>query len=578
MPLFLEESSFPVPILIVIVVAGAVLVRAIILFSLLFISRHKLKKKPGERHEAFDTSYTQLITDCKQSVERLGNLGKYSDDYQKKYVAKKEQYDKIFNGRAKEVKDSLDSMDALRVQKDWHSLRNNIQDVEQGVKDFRTAVSKFSLELTSLLQDENDAFSSQVAIQEHNRQAREFYEKNKEALAPISDSFQIIFDEADRDFKKFNTLANQAQYKEGLAGLYDVDKALTQLLKIQDKLPLLTASLYSVLPKKTDALLRKNDERIKDGFVISYRHVPERVKEIRLEIQALCSRLQQLDVYGIDERIQAISKQITDREAQFRNEEKAKKEFLSGQDILSSSSYQVEKRFSRARHRLPEYERAYCIDEKYINDRNGLKGVIENVNLLKNRLDSYTGTGRKESYTVIVRVRNERRSGREKAEKTRDNYDAYLKSIKEKSQEAFSSLRTTYKKLKKGELTLRNRNVSSVTSLYQPRFEKLEGRAKERTNLFSVYPIDLNRIFELNNTFQTNSTSLLTEIEKKCKDCQLAETAIVKGNYYRQDYTDSNAGLDRAVSCYNEGDFERAFAEATRVVERRKTDSASASH
>lgn len=120
--------------------------------------------------------------------------------------------------------------------------------------------------------------------------------------------------------------------------------------------------------------------------------------------------------------------------------------------------------------------------------------------------------------------------------------------------------------------------MSSVTSLYQPRFEKLEGRAKERTNLFSVYPIDLNRIFELNNTFQTNSTSLLTEIEKKCKDCQLAETAIVKGNYYRQDYTDSNAGLDRAVSCYNEGDFERAFAEATRVVERRKTDSASASH
>lgn len=131
-----------------------------------------------------------------------------------------------------------------------------------------------------------------------------------------------------------------------------------------------------------------------------------------MEIQDLCSRLQQLDVYGIDERIQAISKQITDREAQFRNEEKAKKEFLSGQDILSSSSYQVEKRFSRARHRLPEYERAYCIDEKYINDRNGLKGVIENVNLLKNRLDSYTGTGRKESYTVIVRVRNERRSGR----------------------------------------------------------------------------------------------------------------------------------------------------------------------
>ena len=200
------------------------------------------------------------------------------------------------------------------------------------------------------------------------------------------------------------------------------------------------------------------------------------------------------------------------------------------------------------------------------------------MNLLKNRLDSYTGTGRKESYTVIVRVRNERRSGREKAEKTRDNYDAYLKSIKEKSQEAFSSLRSTFEKLKKGELTLRNRNVSSVTSLYQPRFEKLEGRSKERTNLFSVYPIDLNRIRELNNSYQNTSASLLNEIEKKFKDCQLAEAAIVKGNYYRQDYTDSNAGLDRAVSSYNEGDFERAFTEATRVVERRKTDSSSASH
>ncbi len=578
MPLFLEGNSIPVPAIVGAALGGAVLVSAIILLSMFFISRHRLKKKPGERHEIFDTSYTQLTTDCKQSVERLGNLGKYSTDYHGKYVAKKEQYDKIFNGRAKDVRDSLDSMDALLVQKDRHSLRNNIQDVEQSVQDFRTAVSKFSLELTSLLQDENDAFSSQVAIQEHNRQAREFYEKNKEALAPISESFQIIFDEADRDFKKFNRLANQAQYKEGLAGLYDVDKALTQLLKIEDKLPLLTASLYSVLPKKTDALLTKNDERIKDGFVISYRKVPDRVKEIRLEIQNLCSRLQQLDVDGIDERIQAISKQITDRESQFRNEEKAKQEFLSGQDILSSSSYQVEKRFSRARHRLPEYEKAYCIDEKYINDRNGLKGVIENVNLLKNRLDSYTGTGRKESYTVIVRVRNERRSGREKAEKTRDNYDAYLKSIKEKSQEAFSSLMSTFEKLKKGELTLRNRNVSSVTSLYQPRFEKLEGRAKERTNLFSVYPIDLNRIRELNNSYQNTSASLLNEIEKKFKDCQLAETAIVKGNYYRQDYTDSNTGLDRAVSSYNEGDFERAFTEATRVVERRKTDSSSASH
>lgn len=577
MPLFLAGLSIPV---IAAIAAGCGVGVALIgLLSWILVSRRRLKKKPAELREIFDTYYTQLTSSCKQSVDRLGYLGQYSAEYKEKYEIRARQYDKILNERGKDVKDSLDSRNSLLVNKDRRTLKSNLPDFIKGVNDFQAAVSKFSLELSSLLQDENDTFSWQVDVQEKNRKVREFYENNKEALAPLSDSFNVIFKEADSDFKKFNTLVTQTKYADAKNSLTDIRSALSRLIEIEDQLPLLTASLYTVLPEKTNQLLKKNDERIADGFVISYRKVPEKVKEIRLEIQELCNRLQQLDVSGIDRKIQTISKQITDREAQFKNEEKAKEEFLSGQDILSSSSYQLEKRFSHSRHRLPEYQKAYCIDEKYIKDRNGLKGVIENINLLKNRLDSYTGTGRKESYTVIVRVRREMRSGREKAEKTRNNYDAYIKSVQEKSQETFCSVRTTYLSLKKGERTIRNRNVSSVTSLYQPRFEKLEKRAKDRTDLFSVFPIDLNKIRERNQKYQNDSASLLAEISKKYDQRRLAEAAIVKGNFYRQDFTDSNVGLDKAVNGFSEGDFERALTEATNVIKRRKTDSpVSASH
>ena len=567
MPLFLVNAGVVVGI-----VFGALAVLGLLFLALWFTARKRLKSIPKQLRETFDTYYTQLTTSCRQSVDRLGKLGKFSPDYQQKYLAKKEQYDKILNERGKDVKDSLNSMDGLISDKDWRSLRSNLPDFQKGVEDFHGAVSRFSLDLSSLLQDENDTFSGSVSVQEKNRKAREFYEENKEALSPISESFSVIFAEADNDFKKFNELANQGKFKDAQASLEDINGALTALIQIEDKLPLLTASLYSVLPQKRDSLLEKNENRIKDGFVIEYREVPDKVRERRIEVATLCARLKNLDVEGIDSRIQALSKEINNLEAQFCNEEKAKQEFLSGQDILSSSSYQLEKRFSRSMDRLDEYKKYYCIDEKYIRDRNGLKGVIENINLLKTKLDSYTGTGRKESYIVIVRIRNERRRGRQKAEKTRNAYDEYIKSIRKKTGDTFKEIRDTYYRLKVGEKTLRERNVASSLALYLPRFRKREALAKKGTDILSVVPIDLNALAETNDELQSSTSALLKEVEEQNKERELSEAAIVTGNLYRQNFTDANSLLDQAEKSFREGDFERAFSEATRVIQRRKTD------
>ena len=554
------------PILITLCVLGGVAILLAIFFAVMLLHKKSYFAAAANLRESYKELNNQLTSFCKTNLTRLETLGKHSQTLQNTYDERKKQYDEIYQRKDRAILNSLNSIDELLKDKDFRQVREIERDVEADIQAYARTISSFSADLSTLLQEDTDIHSSAVAVKSKLRQIREFYQGHSMELKGLEDSFEIILQDADNAIEKFNELADCTKYDEAKEVLKELDGILTATVSIMDQLPLLQASVTTVLPNKLDELMNTYQEMLENQYVVEYLDVERKVSDMRHELDLLRSKLAFLDISGVKDEIDALQTEITDINAAFEQEKQAKENFLHSQSYLDESTYSIESSYSRHINNIRKLQSVYLLDQKYVDQMYALKSDVESIGFLKRDLDSYLDTSNRKPYTIIMKKLSEMKSEVTKTNRTMSDYQSYLNSLKVTIDQVFSGLQECFVNLSVRRQKVRLLGVETYRVSTKPKFDRFFDTICEIAKMLEVFPLNVPEIDAKFRSFQSDCKYFLSDIDQNLEYADGAEQGIVYGNYYRIEFNDCDSMLRSAENDYQSGNFKQSFEIVSKVL------------
>ena len=554
------------PILITLCVLGGVAILLAIFFAVMLLHKKSYFAAAANLRESYKELNNQLTSFCKTNLTRLETLGKHSQTLQNTYDERKKQYDEIYQRKDRAILTSLNSIDELLKDKDFRQVREIERDVEADIQAYARTISSFSADLSTLLQEDTDIHSSAVAVKSKLRQIREFYQGHSMELKGLEDSFEIILQDADNAIEKFNELADCTKYDEAKEVLKELDGILTATVSIMDQLPLLQASVTTVLPNKLDELMNTYQEMLENQYVVEYLDVERKVSDMRHELDLLRSKLAFLDISGVKDEIDALQTEITDINAAFEQERQAKENFLHSQSYLDESTYSIESSYSRHINNIRKLQSVYLLDQKYVDQMYALKSDVESIGFLKRDLDSYLDTSNRKPYTIIMKKLSEMKSEVTKTNRTMSDYQSYLNSLKVTIDQVFSGLQECFVNLSVRRQKVRLLGVETYRVSTKPKFDRFFDTICEIAKMLEVFPLNVPEIDAKFRSFQSDCKYFLSDIDQNLEYAEGAEQGIVYGNFYRIEFNDCDSMLRSAENDYQSGNFKQSFEIVSKVL------------
>ena len=554
------------PILITLCVLGGVAILLAIFFAVMLLHKKSYFAAAANLRESYKELNNQLTSFCKTNLTRLETLGKHSQTLQNTYDERKKQYDEIYQRKDRAILNSLNSIDELLKDKDFRQVREIERDVEADIQAYARTISSFSADLSTLLQEDTDIHSSAVAVKSKLRQIREFYQGHSMELKGLEDSFEIILQDADNAIEKFNELADCTKYDEAKEVLKELDGILTATVSIMDQLPLLQASVTTVLPNKLDELMNTYQEMLENQYVVEYLDVERKVSDMRHELDLLRSKLAFLDISGVKDEIDALQTEITDINAAFEQEKQAKENFLHSQSYLDESTYSIESSYSRHINNIRKLQSVYLLDQKYVDQMYALKSDVESIGFLKRDLDSYLDTSNRKPYTIIMKKLSEMKSEVTKTNRTMSDYQSYLNSLKVTIDQVFSGLQECFVNLSVRRQKVRLLGVETYRVSTKPKFDRFFDTICEIAKMLEVFPLNVPEIDAKFRSFQSDCKYFLSDIDQNIEYAEGAEQGIVYGNFYRIEFNDCDSMLRSAENDYQSGNFKQSFEIVSKVL------------
>ena len=554
------------PILITLCVLGGVAILLAIFFAVMLLHKKSYFAAAANLRERYKELNNQLTSFCKTNLTRLETLGKHSQTLQNTYDERKKKYDEIYQRKDRAILNSLNSIDELLKDKDFRQVREIERDVEADIQAYARTISSFSADLSTLLQEDTDIHSSAVAVKSKLRQIREFYQGHSMELKGLEDSFEIILQDADNAIEKFNELADCTKYDEAKEVLKELDGILTATVSIMDQLPLLQASVTTVLPNKLDELMNTYQEMLENQYVVEYLDVERKVSDMRHELDLLRSKLAFLDISGVKDEIDALQTEITDINAAFEQEKQAKENFLHSQSYLDESTYSIESSYSRHINNIRKLQSVYLLDQKYVDQMYALKSDVESIGFLKRDLDSYLDTSNRKPYTIIMKKLSEMKSEVTKTNRTMNDYQSYLNSLKVTIDQVFSGLQECFVNLSVRRQKVRLLGVETYRVSTKPKFDRFFDTICEIAKMLEVFPLNVPEIDAKFRSFQSDCKYFLSDIDQNLEYAEGAEQGIVYGNYYRIEFNDCDSMLRSAENDYQSGNFKQSFEIVSKVL------------
>ena len=555
-------------IYIVLIALGSVLIIALAIVVLYFLSR---KKRFVRQAQTLDKNYqdchTQLITDCDVMINRLGSLGKYNVKFQNYYNERKKQYEEILKNRDAAIVNSIKTITAYNAKKEYSKAKALIKQTSIAIEEYSRSVSTFSGDLSNLLREDSDTSEASLSIKNKYHKIKDFYEQNKAELKPLENSFSIIFKNAEDTFSKYAIYTDRAEFEQAKALLPELDNILTALLDIIEDLPTFESLINTSIPAKLEKLNQTYTQMVNEGYDLNYLRIPANIQSMNDRLEEIRNKLQYLDVTNVKKDINYINNHIADITVKLDQEKAAKEKFNNSQDIIQTSTFSLEKEYSKHMNQMQSYLNTYVLDSKYVNQMKSLKGDIEDISYLKRELDGYIGTQDKQPYTVICTKMDQMQTKITKVKKTMADYSSYLDDLKTTAENLYLGLRDYYILLKTAQYKIKSEiAVSSYVESISNDFNSLFNEINEIDKIILTQPVDVTKAQTAFEPFKEKCNNLIDVVKNKAEECKSAETAIVYANAYRMDYSDSRSMLDTAEKAFMEGDFDRAKEEAKKVI------------
>jgi len=557
----LQEDWFMITAFAVAILLGI----GLLIWVFVMIYHHSCKKQIKELDVKYNTLHKSFSTDCSQMISRIKTISKNNAKYVPIYDDCEKRFIEIMNNNDKSCFVAVSSLKTLIGNKDYKNIRSVIDSTRQSMNTYAKAAADLSNDLQSKIQREDDFHSMIVPIKEKFRKLREAYEKNAEALASISSSFETLFEHITNMFSEFEESLLRADYESAEHEIQDMDKLVeASLIAIKD-LPYLNTLASKVIPEKIEELNSTYLDLEKRKYPLHNLRIKSNIEKMRKELDECNARLAELSTRGVNDCFEDITLRINGFLQDFEKEKDAKVEFDKIQNGITLSTYQAEKQFANLKNSLPSYQNIYKINTTYLEQIVSMQDLIDDMSACKRRLDSYINSSTKQPYSMLVNYSEELTKKVEKIQSAFDDFHEYLERMKTDTDKAYKLVRDGYMKIKEKEFILRELNISSLTEILSPKLKQSYDDLVKIDKVLNIAPIDVGYVNSLYADAKKKLESITARVDEEKENATKAENLIAYCNKYRADSYDVKVGLESAETSFLEADFHRAQARAAQI-------------
>lgn len=548
-------------ILVLIIILSILVAAAATFVIILIIKRNYLKHTILDLDRRFQYLHALLIGQDAQYVKRLEIISRtnllYVDTHTK------------FVKRFKEIRDHLDANAQRRVNdiKDLYYdhkiklVKQELPKVLKTVEDYEKEVNILNNDLLKVIKPEENCRQSSLSLKEQLRRIRQDYYAKQSDLTLVNDSFVEVFKYVDSLFEEFEAYVEAAQYDEANAVLPKIDEIIKELAKILVTIPDLCTLVTTIVPEKLISLENAYQTMTEDKYPLHHLCVKQSISEIKKEVDLLTKRIKHFDLDGVRTKLDDISYQIDEYFKLFEEEKAARVDFEQNNENVYNTVGTIEKSFIKLCNTIPEVSKVFVISEEQHNKINFIQSEINRVGALKRTLDTFIHSSTKQPYSLLLKKMNELKSSSESIISEIEDFNQYIVSLKEDSENAYNLVYEFFTKIVEAEKRVDQINIQSVTEKYRVPFDHMYELLNSVYKCLIAQPINVEQVNQQVGEIKELGNSLLDDgqVKQDHNMMVLAENAIVYANSDRFHLSDINELVKHAEEYFRAGEFENAY-------------------
>lgn len=568
LPILEGEPQQPNLVAIILIASGAAILIALLIVLLNFtvFARLRLKRQVREISQRFEYLHALLSGSDTQYIKRIENISQTNLLYVNIHMS--------FNRRFKEIRDKSDAeaqtmvnhLKDLLTERAYKELKEVLPEARRVLATYDDLVNQLDADLITVIKPEEDCRQRSLTLKEKLRDIRQDYYVKQADLTLVVPSFESVFATIEERFKDFESYVESAQYDDAENLLKKLEPVIVQLGKVLKDMPSICITIQAVIPDKLASLSDRYDEMVAAGYPLHHLLYKSTIENLANRLQGISKRVQNFDLAGVQQELDAILAQIDEYFTAFEKEKDARVIFERDCDSVYRQDSSVENKYIRLCNAISDIRKIFVISSEEQSNLDAIKNYINKAGATKRSLDTYIHSSTKQPYTVMLEKLNALREEAEESSTAIDDFSHYLMSLKSDSESALQLIGSYFEKLQTAKEGVNAIDLEPTYSKYDPRIETLLDTIDEAYTTLRKTPIDVAKVNGLVASFTQETDALVSEINEDLALMDRANHAILYGNRARKDLSVVAGTLEQAEGFYHQGKFKSAYDTALVAV------------
>ena len=500
-------------------------------------------------------------------LNKLKNISSNNEEYLEIYNEFNQKYTEMIEKYEFEMNSKFNRIDVLISSKEYKIIKEELEEVENAIKDYEKELKQISNEIVSLTGKEDALREIVVPLKESFRMLKSNFYEHKEELSACSTLFEEKVNELEKTIAKLETKLENGYYKESEEIINELKKDISFYENHLEKMPKMVSFSLQVLPKRLDQAISKYQRMKEEGyplFSIKASTIEEKIKNSLEEIRI---RFMAFNYDDINESIKEVAYEIENLNEALEKEVVSKDNFNEYIDTVYENVDKICKKFLKTKRDTNSIKGVFIISDERYNELGILENQIHILNRIKMELDAYIHSATKQPYSILTNKMGELAEYGSEVENKLNDYQSYILSLKNDTEYSYDKVNYYSIEITTLYNTIVGLNHKVLSTVYEDEYNSVCSLIQDANKCITTKPVDVKAVNEKCKNLINLAETLLQNMRNSLKMYNMSQNIIVFTNQYRSDFSDVNEVLNRAQIHFESGEFELAIDSVSDVLQ-----------
>lgn len=523
----------------------------------LFLTIKGKQKRIKEVESKYHYYHSLLIGECLQILQRIEVISHSNLVYSQYYTENFRKYLDIINKEAKSCEKAIGVLDDHILDPKKANFKEDFKRANILLEDFKMKVNSLNETLLEIIQPEEDARGKALVVKEYAAYVKKKYYQNNSNFELANQSFEKIFAAVEKKFNIFDKHIDSAEYDLALALLPKIKKVLEELNKITEVLPKICLDANNNIPSLIEQAYSLYDTLDNKKLPLFFLNPKKTLRLFKEENNTIIELIRALKADEAARRIKTLEASIIDFINALQKEDESKAFYDVNFNKIYDFADSLGKKIINIYNEIPNIRKIYKFDEPHDNILEQLQNISSKLTEAKRNVDVNIFTTSRQPYSLIIEKIKALHEVNEEIANFLNSFNAYIKSLKDDSANAFNLVSREYAVLRAQYVVYESLHLQNDE--FKDNFDYLYLVLDSMVEIIKTKPVDVISLNKKLNEYKNLSSELYKNVNSRNEKKVQCEKYIEILNGIRSDFENVDINMSVAEELYAKSQYNESL-------------------